>query len=69
MREVTYSKRVKRIYQLTTTEFKEGKWCSDKKIIPDSEMLEVEFKMSNGILIVRDAEIKKTREEGKKNGR
>jgi len=56
MRELTFveKKKVKKVYQLTEQEFRSGKWCSDKSIIPEGEMVELTYTQRNGILIVHN---------------
>lgn len=75
MREVTFVKKtsVKRIFQMTDEEFRSGKWCADRNVVPDSRYVELEFTARNGILIVRNVqnlEVKKLEKKGEKqNGR
>jgi len=75
MREVTFVKKtsVKRIFQMKEEEFRSGKWCADRNIVPDSRYVEIEYTARNGILIVRDVsnlEVKTLEKKGEKeNGR
>lgn len=75
MREVTYvsKQKHKKVFQMSSQEFRVGKWCSDRNIIPDGNMVEIEYTARNGILIVHnttDLKVKKliSEKEEKKNG-
>jgi len=55
-RELTYIKRnkIKKVFQLTDQEFREGKWCADKEVVPDGNFVEFSYTSRNGILIVNN---------------
>ena len=70
MREVTDIKRLKRVYNLTFNEFKEGKWLQLIPLFENSNKVEITYK--NGFLAISDAKIKtidekRAEEKGKKN--
>lgn len=56
MRELTKISREKNTYQLAKGEFHKGEWL---KKIPDTEMIEIEYKGNNRILVVKNCEINK----------
>lgn len=56
MQEITSvsKKKTKRIFRLTPDEFRSGKWCADKEMVPDGQFVELTFTARNGILIVHN---------------
>lgn len=66
---------MKRIFQFTDKEFREGKWCADRSIVPDSNFVELAYTARNGIMIVNNTEDFKVKslndktETGERNGR
>ena len=58
MRQVLNTIRKKQVYNMSMEEFKRGEWL---KMIPNSELVEVQFK--NHFLSVHDALIEKTHNE------
>jgi hypothetical protein len=70
MREITFVKKtsMKKIFQMTDEEFRSGKWCGDKEMIPDSKFVELEYTARNGILIVRNVQDLKVKSLEKNKG-
>lgn len=62
VKELSSSKRIKKIYEMSIEEFRKGEWCSDKTLIPDSQLLRLEYIMKNGILSVHNAELKRSKD-------
>lgn len=56
VREISWVKKqkIKKVFQLTDEEFREGKWCSDREIVPEGSMVELTYTQRNGILIVHN---------------
>ncbi len=56
MQEITTvtKKKSKQIFRLSDEEFRTGKWCSDKAIVPDGAFVELSYTARNGILIVHN---------------
>lgn len=54
MRQVLNTIRTKKVFNISLAEFKKGEWL---KSIPDSELIEVQFKRN--FLSIHDATIKK----------
>ena len=56
MRELTSIKKTKtkHIFQLSEEDFRAGKWCSDKDVVPTGDMVELSYTSRNGILVVHN---------------